>query len=266
MPTGAITSHIDVAQIALYLFWAFFLVLVLYLHREGKREGYPLVSDRADASGGRVTVEGFPGVPEPKTFLLHTGGSVTVPTPVNERPLAAKPTDGFPGAALAPTGDPMQDGVGPAAWALRADVPDMTYDDHVPKIVPLRVAKDFHLAEEDPDPRGMKVLGADDVVAGTIVDAWVDRSEILLRYLEAEVPTEAGTKRVLVPMPLCRITYNAETGASAVHVRSVLAKHFATAPTTKVPEQITLLEEDRVSAYFGGGNMYATPERERSVI
>jgi photosynthetic reaction center H subunit len=262
MTTGAINSHIDVALITLYLFWAFFAGLIVYLLREGKREGYPLVSDRADASGGRVTVQGFPGVPEPKTFLLHTGGTVTVPTPVNERPLAAAPIDGFPGAALAPTGDAMQDGVGPAAWAMRADVPDMTFDDHIPKIVPLRAAPGFHLAKEDPDVRGMPVLGADGEVAGTVVDAWVDRSEILIRYLEAEV----GSRRVVFPMPLCRITYNERTGEGAVHVRSVLARHFANAPMLKSPEQITLLEEDRVSAYFGGGNMYATPDRERAVV
>ncbi len=44
---GAITGYIDVAQMALYAFWLFFAGLIYYLHREDKREGYPLVSDRA---------------------------------------------------------------------------------------------------------------------------------------------------------------------------------------------------------------------------
>jgi photosynthetic reaction center H subunit len=41
-PTGAITGYVDVAQLALYAFWAFFFGLILYLRREDRREGYPL--------------------------------------------------------------------------------------------------------------------------------------------------------------------------------------------------------------------------------
>ena len=41
-PTSVFT---DLAALSLYLFFAFFLALVLWLHREGKREGYPLISD-----------------------------------------------------------------------------------------------------------------------------------------------------------------------------------------------------------------------------
>ena len=68
MGTGAITSYIDVAQIALYAFWVFFAGLIYYLHREDKREGYPLESDRSP----NVRVEGFPSVPKPKSFHLRT--------------------------------------------------------------------------------------------------------------------------------------------------------------------------------------------------
>ena len=35
------TETFDVAQMTLYLFWIFFFGLVLYLHRESKREGFP---------------------------------------------------------------------------------------------------------------------------------------------------------------------------------------------------------------------------------
>ena len=55
METGAITSYIDVAQVALYAFWAFFALLILYLRREDKREGYPLESGRTTRSGGTTT-------------------------------------------------------------------------------------------------------------------------------------------------------------------------------------------------------------------
>ncbi|NBQ12772.1 MAG: photosynthetic reaction center subunit H, partial [Gammaproteobacteria bacterium] len=43
--TGDITGYVDVAQVVLYVFWLFFFVLIFWLHREGKREGYPLESD-----------------------------------------------------------------------------------------------------------------------------------------------------------------------------------------------------------------------------
>ena len=42
METGAITEYMDVAQLALYAFWIGFFFLVRHLHREGKREGWPL--------------------------------------------------------------------------------------------------------------------------------------------------------------------------------------------------------------------------------
>lgn len=50
---------INLAQIAIYLFWFFFAGLILYLRREDKREGYPLESDRKG-----VTVQGWPAVPD----------------------------------------------------------------------------------------------------------------------------------------------------------------------------------------------------------
>lgn len=254
METGAITGHIDVAQVVLYAFWIFFAGLVLYLLRENKREGYPLVSDRTD---GRVVVQGFPATPEKKPFLLADGSTVVQPRPDNEPPLAAVPVSPVPGSPLTPTGDPMQDGVGPAAYALRADEPELAFDGKVPKIIPLRLASGFHLDAEDPDPRGMEIVAADGKVAGTCRDLWVDRSEVILRYLEAEVPTPAGPRQVLVPMTLVRI----DAKRRKVLVSAVLARHFAFAPGLRSPERITMREEDRICAYFGGGHRYATADR-----
>jgi photosynthetic reaction center H subunit len=151
----------------------------------------------------------------------------------------------------------MVDGVGPASYADRADVPDMMFDGP-PKIVPLRAAPGYTLAEEDPDPRGMSVCGADGVVAGSVADAWIDRSEMLVRYLEVAATIGAGeTRHVLVPMTLVRI----DRARKLVNVASVMGTQFAEAPVLASPDQITLREEDRVSAYFGGGHMYATPAR-----
>jgi len=82
MGTGAITSYVDVAQITLYVFWGFFAGLagpVYYRHREDKREGCALESDRSGGSlgwvsgwvSGRVSVQGCPAVPRPNTSLLR---------------------------------------------------------------------------------------------------------------------------------------------------------------------------------------------------
>jgi photosynthetic reaction center H subunit len=62
----------DVAQMTLYAFWLFFFALVWYLHRENKREGYPLV----DSHDKHYKAQGFPAVPDPKTYVLrHNQGT-----------------------------------------------------------------------------------------------------------------------------------------------------------------------------------------------
>jgi photosynthetic reaction center H subunit len=253
MQAGAITSTIDVAQVTLYAFWFFFAGLIYYLRREDKREGYPLESDRS----GSVRVQGFPAIPEPKTFLLAHGATVAAPSGKGDtRPVRATPVAPWPGAPLEPTGDPMLDGVGPAAYAERGDQPDLTLEGR-PKIVPLRVATDFTIEARDPDPRGMEVIGADGKVAGTVHDVWVDRSETLIRYLEVEVAGAAGPRRVLLPLNFTRISGSARQ----VNVKSIRARHFADVPALKNPDQVTLLEEDRIMGYYGGGHLYAEPSR-----
>ncbi len=248
METGAITSYIDVAQLVLYVFWLFFFALIFFLHRENKREGYPL-----ETSSGRKK-EGFPTMPEPKTFILpHNGGTRTVPRPDPEPyPLAATPVRRAPGAPLQPTGDPMADGVGPAAYNRRPEVPDLTVDGE-PRIVPLRVATDHGLNSRDPDPRGKPVIGCDGKVGGTVVDAWVDRAEPFVRYLELEV----DGRRVLLPMVLARV----RASDGHVMVKSIRSDQFAGVPGLANPDQVTLQEEDKITAYYGGGHLYATPDR-----
>ena len=58
-------SNIDVAQIAIWLFWIFFFGLIYYLRREDHREGYPLEGD----AGG--TKEGWPTAPKKSYKLPH---------------------------------------------------------------------------------------------------------------------------------------------------------------------------------------------------
>lgn len=256
---GTITGSLDVAQVVLYVFWVFAAGLIFYLRREDKREGYPLESERSP----HVRVQGFPWIPEPKTFLLPHGGTVSAPRDrVDAREIRAEPITRAPGAPLEPLGDPLVDGVGPAAYANRADVPELTIDGH-PAIVPLRVASDHVVATEDiaVDPRGMEVFGTDRVLAGVVTDLWVDRTEPQIRYLEVELTGSLAPPHVLLPMTLVQIN-----GRRQVWVKSLLAEQFARVPQLRNPDQVTKLEEDRIAAYYAGGNLYAVPARLGPVL
>jgi photosynthetic reaction center H subunit len=273
MPTGAITEYVNVAQVVLYAFWIFFFALVIYLHRENKREGYPLQSDPQR----RVVVQGFPMKPPVKDYLQADGSKLSVSDGRGDsREIKLAPVGGWPGAPFEPTGNPLVDGVGPAAWAERQDVPDVTFDGRL-RIVPMRSDEDYKIVSRDPDPRGLPVVAADGQIAGTVRDVWVDRSEPMIRYLEVEVPTDAGPRNVLVPNMLVKLRrlQRAPEGAGRklhrrlidgrpweVQVNSVCAEHFRDAPVTKHPDQVTRLEEDRSMGYFGGGHLFALDRRE----
>ncbi|QVL46735.1 MAG: photosynthetic reaction center subunit H [Thiocapsa sp.] len=254
--SAAITSYIDVAQLVLYVFWFFFAGLIFHLHRENKREGYPLESTR----GGKIKIEGFPSMPEPKTFILpHNGGTVSVPRVEPVAKVNATPAQPYPGSPLIPNGDPMLSGFGPSASPDREKHPDLTVDG-APKIVPLRVAKDFSIAEKDPDPRGMTVVGFDGEVGGVVTDVWVDRSEPQIRYLEMKVAK--GGKQVLLPINFTRF----DKKNRKVKVQSIAGKHFANVPGLAKPDQVTLYEEDKVCAYYAGGQLYATADRSEPLL
>jgi photosynthetic reaction center H subunit len=255
MGTGAITSYIDVAQVALYSFWVFFAGLIYYLRREDKREGYPLVSDRSD----QIRVTGFPPAPPPKTFYLRDGSTVTAPRDEAAQPaFYASPVAPWSGAPMHPAGNPMLSGAGPAASALRADTVDRTFDDEA-RVVPLRIATDHWIDPESPDPITMEVVGADGVLGGFVSDLWIDRAETVIRYLEV---TLAAGAAVLVPMPLAQV----DERRGKVVVRSVLGAQFAHAPMLANPDQVTLREEDQIAAYFASGNLYAEPRRVEPLL
>jgi photosynthetic reaction center H subunit len=257
METGSITGYIDVAQLVLYAFWLFFAVLILYLHREGKREGYPLQSERS----AHIDVVGFPKPAPPKSFLMRDGSVVTVPRNQPEREIKAKPLGPWPGAPLVPDGDALADGVGPASYALREEHPDLTLDDR-PKIVPLRVATEIALCDKDPNPLGLAAVGADGVQAGTVSDVWVDRSDNLLRYFEIEAGDDTASRKVLVPYNFAHI----DTRRKQLHVKSVLGEQLARGPGPANPDQVTLREEDWISAYYAGGLLFATPDRAEPLL
>ncbi len=257
MNYGVVLERFDVAQIAIYLFWGGFAALIWFLRREDHREGYPLL---ADAPAGEQLPT--PPLPAAKTFVVGHGHVVYAPRDEAPEKFAAVPVQPWPGAPFEPTGNPMVDGVGPAAYANRADVPDLAYDDGLPKIIPLRATADFYLAHEDTDPRGYEVFGGDGKPAGTVTDVWIDRSEYIMRYLEVERLPALGGGTVLVPSGYAKMN-NKER---KVLVNSILAAQFATVHRLAKPDVITLLEEDKLAAYYAGGYLYATRSRAEPVL
>ncbi|MFB2552367.1 photosynthetic reaction center subunit H [Ensifer soli] len=257
--TGSLVGSMDVAQVVLYAFWLFFAGLVWYLRQEDRREGYPLEEDAT----GRYNKHPFLFVPPKKTFVLpHGQGTHSVPDFVRDtRPLAARRIAKAPGSPIEPVGNPLLAGVGPGSWAERAERPDMTAHGEA-RIVPLRVAPGFGIAEGQKDPRGLVVVGCDRAVAGTVTDVWVDRSEQLLRYYE--VTLEGGARSVLLPNNF--VVFKTVRGRRQLYVHALTSAQFADVPATAAPETITLREEDRVVAYFGAGLLYATSARQEPLL
>ena len=255
MQIGAITGYIDLAQIILYMFWIFFAGIIFYLVREGHREGYPMETD----GGGTAPVTGWP-IPSPKTYKLANGREVTVPDlKRGEPPINLRRTGAGPDWPYVPTNNGMTDAVGPGAYSLRADRPDMDVHGQ-PTIRPLRVLKGYDVSKHDSDPRGMNVVGADGKVGGKVVDLWIDTCEMMFRFVEVELNAENGGRRVLLPVPFARIKRD------SVKAHSIYAAQFAKVPATKSPDQVTLLEEEKISAYYGGGTLYADPMRAEPLL
>ncbi|MFZ9200320.1 MAG: photosynthetic reaction center subunit H [Paracoccaceae bacterium] len=240
----------DLASLSIWLFWGFFALLVYYLQTENMREGYPLELE----DGSRAPNQGPFPVPAPKTFLLpHGRGSVTVPNGAREaREVALGRTAVSEGFPHAPLGDPMKDGVGPASWAPRRDVPELDGHGHN-KIVPMASAAAFAVSAGR-DPRGLPVQAGDLEVVGSISDMWVDAPEQLVRYLE--ITLNSGSKK-LVPVPMVKIQ------SDRVRINSLSSDLFEGVPATKSQTEVTLLEEEKISAYYAGGTMYAAAKRKR---
>ena len=249
-----LTPGIDVALLVFWAFVLFFVGLVFYLRREDRREGYPL----EDETSGQLRIPGGPlSTAAPKVFRLPFGhGDVSVPRRDDREPvnIAARRTDRFAGAPYAPTGDPLADGIGPAAWADRAKRPDVDMEGH-PRIVPLSSASDFWVTARDSDLLGWPVLGADGAVAGEITDLWIDRSDRLVRYIQLG-------DGVLAPIMMAKV----DRRRRRVVVDALNAAQFAGAPRPAAADTITLYEEERVQAFFGGGYLYANSARQEPFL
>jgi photosynthetic reaction center H subunit len=257
---GEIMGIFDVAQVTLYVFFIFFIGLVFYLQRETRREGYPLFSEPSNK-----LKPGDPFfIPEAKVFMLPHGGEALAPNGQwDQRPIKGEKIAVWPGAPLEPIGDPMLAEIGPGAYAERADVPDLMVNGSA-KIVPFRAAPIFEINVNDRDPRGFALVGSNGVTVGTIKDVWIDRSEIIIRYLEAELNAAGGKpgRSVLVPMTFLTI----DKSKGRVNVKAIMGSQFGNVPGLKNPDQITFLEEEKVTAYYGAGTLYSEPSRAEPLL
>jgi photosynthetic reaction center H subunit len=264
-----IVGTLDVAQLAFLLFFGFFVALVVYLNRESRREGYPL----EDEVTGRVEAGSSLFDGDKKTFRLPNGRGTYVPEDVARDDVNVPAVQAFSagGAPWVPTGNAMKDGMGPAAFANRAKYPDLTFDGR-PRIVPIGNSHELIVSANDPQLIGWPVKAADGVVAGKVSDIWVDQAEHIIRYLEVE--TTSG-KKVLAPMGvavvhgnslLAKVLPTTSDEEELVEIDAITAAQFDDVPMLETAGTITRYEEDRIQAYFGGGYMYATPERSEAWI
>ena len=249
-------GDVDLASVAIWSFWLFFAGLVVYIQRENTREGYPLENE---TEAGRKA--GVFGMPRDKTFVLpHGRGTLTVPS--GQRPdrtdLALRASSASAGSPYIPTGDPMVDGVGPAAWANRSDLPELDGHGH-PKIRPMSQLPDFRISAGR-DPRGLPVVAGDGEVVGRITDLWIDVPEQMIRFLTIDVNPEGSGKLRLVPIHMVRVK------SDRVVVRSLHQRHFDGIPQIASSDQITILEEEKIMAWVAGGTLYAEPSKVETAL
>ena len=252
-----IAGNLDVALITFFAFVLFFIGLVVYLNRESRREGFPLEDDLS----GRLHSPALFNDASPKTFKLPFGrGTRSTADYAREAVDLPVTRERFGGSPLRPTGNPLVDGIGPAAWANRANVPDLDAEGH-PRIVPLSSTDALWIDGKDADPRGMAMIGVDGGLAGKVTDIWVDKAERIIRYLEVEIDGVAG-QHVLVPMTMSSI----DRRRIRIVCDALNAPQFAGAPAAPTTGSITFYEEERAQAYFGGGYLYATRDRQEPLL
>jgi photosynthetic reaction center H subunit len=75
-----------------------------------------------------------------------------------------------------------------------------------------------------------------------------------------EVELSGNGRKVLLPVPFARIKKDGIT------VNSIYAAQFQQVPGTQSPDQVTSLEEDKISSYYGGGTLYADPKRAEPLV
>jgi photosynthetic reaction center H subunit len=75
------------------------------------------------------------------------------------------------------------------------------------------------------------------------------------------VQVAGSGRRVLLPINFARISRG-----KPVRVHALCAHQFADVPGTKAAETVTILEEEKIQAYFGAGLLYAEPDRVEPLV
>ena len=89
---------------------------------------------------------------------------------------------------------------------------------------------------------------------------WIDEAEQLVRYLEIELDPQFGEGKRLVPLTMARIH------SDRVVVRSIFGEHFNDVPRHASDRQVTMLEEEKICGYYGGGTLYASASRNEPIL
>ncbi|HEX2191100.1 MAG TPA: PRC-barrel domain-containing protein [Longimicrobiaceae bacterium] len=120
------------------------------------------------------------------------------------------------------------------------------------RIVPLKEAKDFKLAEGAPDLRGWDVYAADRQRVGTVSEMLVDPTAMKIRYLDVDLADDLFTlkedRHVLVPAEAVDL----QDRSRDVWIRDLAAEAVAALPAYGGGAVDPLVEE-RVRGAFGGG-------------
>jgi photosynthetic reaction center H subunit len=72
----------------------------------------------------------------------------------------------------------------------------------------------------------------------------------------------AENSRALIPMTFARVN----KGRGEVQIHALMSDQFKNIPALVNPDQVTLLEEDKICAYFGAGMLYAHPSRTEPLL
>ena len=247
MLAAPLTQQIDLIQVLIVAFVLFFLLLVVYLHREDKREGYPLV-----VPGRSRRMVGWPSPPPTKTYRLLEGGVVELPNFKQQPAVNALRSVSGPGAPLDVPGDLLTSRLGAGATVLMRDVP-MTTLTGEPLLAPLRHATGWSVSRGELDPRGMRVLSRNYVPVGIVEDLWIDHAAKILRYLEVRLDADGSV--VLLPIFFAHI----RQADREIRVKALRTKQFALVPRLRDPDVMTAREEDELTAFYAGGEIYADP-------
>ena len=202
-----IVGTFDVAELAFLLFFGFFhRRWWLYLNKERPpRRGSVLEDEQEPARFPRLAAC---LMATRKSCKLRNGRGTYVPERCSARDdINVAGVQGFrsAGAPWVPTGDPMKDGMGPAAWANRSKYPDLTFDGR-PRIVPIAQSHELIIAPNDPQLIGWPVMAADKE-DGRHGERYLGRSGRTPDPLSRSREATTG-KKVLAPMMVATVHGN----------------------------------------------------------